>query len=273
MTSKLNLIPLLLAAALLCACTAAPQSAATQTPEGLTTQSRAAAETQTVNIPSLQGLKLSASVISDMRVIPSNLDPNTQLAEIITQYETATTKDDQHLHWFIGAPGGSSIFWLSMDSLTSTPNELITLQYPLEVIVSPTEISPLNMNFIAPIYGGGGGITNSFPVLLLQAGAQYLDPDVIGSAELKSDLITGVLYEFTFQCVQPGVYNVHINQTYVLNVNGVLSNQLLPYDILYACPLSSTTWMFDPTNQQVVATQGWAYIDGRYVQQTNQSAP
>ncbi len=262
MTMKAKLVIILIAAALLAGClSTSDQPAEVQTSEMAGVQT-----TLTIDVPSLQGIMIKAGIISDMRVIPSDLDPNTQFTEIIIQYQMAAS-EDQHLRWFIGAPSGYSVFWLSVDTLTSTPNELITLQYPIEVIITPTEISAINMNFVAPIYGGGGGVVNSFPVMNLQSGVQSLSPDVVETAELNSNLATGVLYEFSFQCVQPGVFNVHINQTYVLNVNSVLSTQMLPYDILFACPLSATLWMFDPNTKQVVATQSWAWNNGFYTQQ------
>jgi hypothetical protein len=42
---------------------------------------------------------------------------------------------------------------------------------------------------------------------------------------------------------------------------------MLPHDILFACPLSATTWLFNPETQQVVATQSWSYLNGAFVQQ------
>ncbi len=248
--------------------TSAPQTAsATLTPAPVEAQSAEAVATQTIDVPSLQGIMIKAGIVSDMRVIPSNLEPETQFTEIITSYQAAVADDSQHLRWFIGAPGGTSYAWLTIDTLSSSPTELVTLQYPLEVIISPTEISPAVMNFVAPIYGGGGGQMNSFPVLNLQAGVYQLQPDTVEVTELQSGQMTGVLYELSFQCVQPGVYNVHINQDFTLNVNGVLSGQMLPYDILFACPLSATVWLFNPNTQQVVATQSWSYANGVYLQQ------
>jgi hypothetical protein len=248
------------------------QAATSQATSSTPTQAEPASSTPSSGTPSLQGNLLTASIVSDMRVIPSDLDPNTEFLQIIDQYEKATT-EDQHLRWFIGAPSGYGVFWLSVDAQLSSPDEVVTLLYPIEVIVAPTEVSAANMNFLAPINGGGGGMVNSFPLLQLQAGVHPLSPDVVETAELKSDLTTGILYEFAFQCVAPGVYNVHINQSYTLNVNGVLSSQMLPYDILFACPLSATTWLFDPVTQQAVTTQGWTYTNGQFQPQPNQTSP
>ena len=72
------------------------------------------------------------------------------------------------------------------------------------------------------------------------------------------------LYDITVQCTQPGVYNIHINQTYTFTTNGATSTQLMPYDILVACPQTATRWMFNPATDALDSTQQLIFNNGQY---------
>jgi hypothetical protein len=212
----------------------------------------------------MQSMLLEGKLIYDMRVIPLDLDPATQFDVVLSQYQQAVNDESQHLRWFLGAYSASTNFYLLLTSRAKATNETIRLVFPLEVIVGQTEVSAESMNFIAPAFGGGGGAMVTFPSFRLTPGRFMIKPIDLQYADLSPQTMPDILYDMTVECIQPGVYSIHINQTYAFTINGATSYQLMPYDIILACPRTATVWMFNPNTDALETTQKMIFNNGQY---------
>lgn len=212
----------------------------------------------------MNSMLLEGKLIYDMRAIPADLNPATQFDMVLNQYKMALSDDNQHLRWFLGAYGISSNFYLSLTSRTKNTNETIRLVFPLEVIVNQTEVSVENMNFIAPAFGGGGGAMVTFPSIRLIPGRTLWQPIGLQFTDISTPVAPEAVYDMTVECAQPGVFNIHINQTYTTSTNGATSTQVMPYDVILACPNSATVWMFNPNTDALETTQKIHYNNGKY---------
>ncbi len=207
---------------------------------------------------------LEGKVIYDARAIPADLDPATQFDLVLNQYQTAKQDDSQHLRWFLGALGTPTNFYLIFTSRTKATEETIRLVFPLEVIVHQTEGSVENMNFIAPLFGGGGGAMVTFPSIRLTPGRTLWQPFSLQYTDISPLEMPEAVYDMTVECAQPGVFNIHINQTYTTSLNGVSFTQVMPYDVILACPNSATVWMFNPDTEKLETTQQMHFNNGKY---------
>jgi hypothetical protein len=212
----------------------------------------------------MQSMLLEGKLIHDMRVIPADLDPATRFNTVLSHYKTALNDDSQHLRWILGAYTVTMNFYLLLTSQATAANETVRMVFPLEIIISRTAVSPVNMNFIAPLFGGGGGALVSFPSFRLTPGRFLLQPIDPQNAAFSFQTMPDILYDMSVQCIQPGVFNIHINQTYTLTTNGATSYQLMPYDILVACPQTATVWIFNPTTDALDSTQQVIFNSGQF---------
>ncbi len=211
---------------------------------------------------------LSATMISDLRVIPSDLDPTSQAAQVILEYQQALSDDGQHLRWFLSPTANGGLpFKLNLKSLVPSPDDTITLMYPLQVSISLTDITTSRINTIEPGSGGGGGPSSTFPKLFVHAGTYDWQPDMIFLSDLSAASGMSVSYDLIFLCTEPGVFDILIKQPYVYTSNGLSNNQVFTYELLFACPNSFTAWSIGLATQQLERGPSWIFTnDQHYIQ-------
>ena len=199
-----------------------------------------------------------------MRVIPAGLDPNTQFDQVVAGYQQAIQQDGLRFEWTGGASFPEFAVWLSL--LSEDPGEIVTLGYPIQVGIELTGEPAGGLHLLGPNGGGGGGVTNGFPELVLRPVEMELYPDEIAVTDLQSGAQTDAGYIFPVRCVQPGVFRLRFSFPYTLSRQGDVSQQALAYELLFACPETATMWIFNTENGQMLTNYPIVLRDGQYVQ-------
>ena len=261
-------IPLILIFMLVAGC-AAPTEASSPAP--INTSTPLSSATATFSATADAGtsfvpiIKIKLGFNDSIRVIPSNLDPNTQAAEIISQYQQVLSNQSEI--WYGGTISGTHSFSFEVSTLSQDPGETVALQFPIHLILSRTNEPVDGVNIISPMGGGGGGEALVFQDFGLQAGEMDLVPDNSTPFALQVDNTPSVYFDFAASCQQAGVYKLEFSIPYTITDNaGTQLDASSFYIVSLVCAQTATHWLWDGENQMMQAGR-WIFQNGQYVQQ------
>ena len=244
---------------------AAPPYTSTPSPAPIDTSALIPSATADPGTSFVPLIKIKIGFIDAARVIPASLDPSTQAAEVISQYQQILSSESEI--WYGGTVTGKHTFSLNISTLSQDPAETVQLQFPIYVIISRTEEPVDGVNIIHPMGGGGGGDLLTFPGFELQDGEMDLFPDTGMPFDLQVNNSPSVTLDFTATCKETGVYKIEFSSIPYTVTNNEGTNSASSYYIIsLVCPQSLAQWpWFGDT--QLGQSVRWLFDNGEYIQQ------
>lgn len=213
---------------------------------------------------------LAAQLDLPVRVIPGGLDPSTQFEQVVAAYRQAVQEDAMRTQWIGGMAGGMRGFTIWLSTLSQDASERISLAYPILVSMRFTDDPTLNqvreVNLLAAVGGGGGGVVNAFPTLTLRPGQVTISPTAVSAVDMQFGGQSDIGYDFAITCAEAGVYDLLFEIPYLVTGKDGSTQRRLAYELPFACPETSTQWIFDSGSGAWLASLRWTLRAGQYVQ-------